>query len=292
MWHQCVYSQLLNPTLNEVPFQLSYFSFRFYLDAATAETLSRQNSIDTDMASPAICESYGKVCINLKEVTDQTPSEQEDKLKNLKGENQPTDLAHRCMCNAVNSSLAVDDEDIRNIVSEVLNSIINQITECEDSHMQKKITRSEGTPVLVKDHLVSRDMHSVSPVSEDSGIGCSLNHADDGKAEDSDLAEHSDHKHRNQLDESGTTQASSDTVRTEQNESQSTQSQEHAEEYEIDSLRGLDQPRSSSLFAAFSSNVKYWLGQGTYGKHGKLFMHAVTWLVFIDLWERKMVYVL
>ena len=176
------------------------------------------------------------------------------------------------MCNAVNSSPTVDDEDIRNIVHEVLNSVINQIAECEDSHMREKISKSEGTPMLVKDSLVSRDMHSVSPVSEDSGIGCSLNHADDGKAEDSDLADHSGHRHTSQLSDSPMTQGSSDGTKTEHDESQSTQSQGHADESEMNSLRGFDHPRSSSLFAAFSSNVKYWLGQGTYGKHGKFYM--------------------
>ncbi|KAL9963260.1 hypothetical protein ACROYT_G032443 [Oculina patagonica] len=234
---------------------------RFYLDAATAETLSRQNSIsDTETTSPSICKSCGKVCTNLKDITEDINAE------HLKSESQLADVTHRCVCNAVNSSPAVDEEEIRNIVHEVLNSVINQIEECEDSHMRAKTVKPEGTPMLVKDSLVSRDMHSVSPVSEDSGIGCSLSHVDDGKAEDSDLANHADHKDNNQLNDV-TTQVSSGSARLEHVESQSTQTQEHAEESEMNSLRGLDHPRSSSLFAAFSSNVKYWLGQGTYGKY-------------------------
>lgn len=196
-------------------------------------------------------------------------SSQEVKLKHLKSESQPANTTHSCMCKfaAASSSPAVDNEDIKNVVHEVLNSVINQIAECEDSHLREKIAKSEATAMLVQDSLVCRDMHSVSPVSEDSGIGCSLGHADEGKTEDSELADHSVRSHDNQLNDSAVTQASGDRV--EHDETRSAQAQaEHSEESEMNIVRELDHPQSASLFAAFSSNVKYWLGQGNYGKNG------------------------
>lgn len=223
-----------------------------------------------ETTSPTICESCGKVCTNLKEITDPSSSSQEVKLKHLQSESQPAaNTTHSCMCKfaAASSSLAVDNEDIKNVVHEVLNSVINQIAECEDSHLREKIAKSEATPMLVQDSLVCRDMHSVSPVSEDSGIGCSLGHADEGKTEDSELADNSVRSHDNQLNDSAVMQASGDRV--EHDETRSAQAQaEHSEESEMNIVRELDHPQSASLFAAFSSNVKYWLGQGNYGKNG------------------------
>jgi len=237
------------------------FSCRFYLDAATAQTMSRQNSCasDTETASP-LCKSCDEVSTNLNEITEPSLSSQEDKVKHLKSESQTPDSTQSCMCNAVSGSPAVDDEDIKNVIHEVLNSIKDQIAEYED-----KIAKSKGSPMLMHENLMSRDIHSVSPVSEDSGIGCSLSHADDGKTEDADLAEHLHHRH-NQVNDSAVTQASSDSTKTECNENQSAHPQEHSEGF------GLDHPSSSSLFAALSSNVKYWLGQGTYGKYGKFYL--------------------
>lgn len=237
------------------------FSCRFYLDAGTAQTMSRQNSCasDTETAS-SLCKSCGEVSTNLNEITESSLSSQEDKVKHLKSESQTPDSTQSCVCSAVNGPPAVDDEDIKNVIHEVLNSIIDQIAECED-----KIAKSKGSPMLMHENLVNRDIHSVSPVSEDSGIGCSLSHADDGKTEDADLTEHLNHRHNNQVNDSAVTQASSDSTKTECDENLSAHPQEHPEGF------GLDNPSSSSLFAALSSNVKYWLGQGTYGKHGKFY---------------------
>ena len=241
---------------------------RFYLDAATAQTMSRQNSCtsDTESASP-LCKSCGEDPTYLNEITEPSLSSKEDKVKHLKSESQTPDSTQSCMCIAVNGSPAVDDEEIKNVIREVLNSIIDQIAECEDKHVAEKIAKSKGSPMLMQENLMSRDIHSVSPVSEDSGIGCSLSHADDGKTEDADLTEHLDNRHNNQVNDSAAMQVSSDSTVTECDENQSAHTQEHSEGF------GLDQPSSSSLFAALSSNVKYWLGQGTYGKHGKFYFH-------------------
>lgn len=243
---------------------LLLFSCRFYLDAATAQTMSRQNSCtsDTESASPSLCKSCDEDYTNLDEITEPSLSSQEDKVKHLKSESQTPDSTQSCMCNAVNGSPAVDDEDIKNVIHEVLNSIIDQIAECEDKHVGEKIAKSKGSPILMQENLMSRDIHSVSPVSEDSGIGCSLSHGGDGKAEDTNLTEHLSHS---QVNDSAVTQASNDSTKTECDENQSVHSQEHSEGFV------LDHSSSSSLFAALSNNVKYWLGQGSYGKHGKFY---------------------
>lgn len=284
-----LYNQFIYPSLHVHPQYSSFhytnyfvvmFFCRFYLDAATAQTLSRQNSCsDTETASPSLCKSCGKVCTTLNEITEPSLSLQEDKVKHLTSESQTADSTQSCMCNAVDSSPAVDSEDVKNVVHEVLNSIVNQIAECEDRHVGEKVAKSKGSPMLMQENLMSRDIHSVSPVSEDSGIGCSLNHADDGKAEDADLTEYLDHRHNNQVNDSAVMQASSDSTKTECDENQSTHSQEHSEGF------GLDHPSSSSLFAAFSSNVKYWLGQGTYGKHGMFYL--LTLLLTLSMWIGK-----
>lgn len=247
--------------------------------------MSRQNSStsDTETAS-SLCKSCGEVSTNLNEITEPSLSSQEDKVKHLKSESQTPDFAQSCMCNAVNGSPAVDDEGIKNVIHEVLNSIIDQIAECQDKHVGEKIAKSKGSPMLMQENLMSRDIHSVSPVSEDSGIGCSLSHADGGKAEDADLTEHLEHRHNNQVNDSAVMQASSDSAKTECDENQSAHPHEDSEGF------GLDHPSSSSLFAALSSNVKYWLGQGTYGKHGKfcLFTLLLTRGMWTGLREDKL----
>ena len=230
--------------------------------------MSRQNSCtsDTETTSPSLCKSCGKVCTNLNEITEPSLSLQEDKVKHLKSESQTPGLTQSCMCYAANSSPAVDDEDKKHVIHEVLNSIIDQIAECEDKHVGEKIAKSKGSPMLMQENLMSRDIHSVSPISEDSGIGCSLSHADDGKAEDTDLTEHLDHRQTNQVNGSALRLASCDSAKTECDENQSAHPEEHSEGF------GRDHPSSSSLFSALSSNVKYWLGQGTSGKHGKFYL--------------------
>ena len=227
--------------------------------------MSRQNSCtsDTESVSP-LCKSCGEDSTNLNEITEPSLSSQEDKVKHLKSESQTLDSTQSCMCNAVNGSPAVDDEDIKNVIHEVLNSIIDQIAECEDKHVGEKIAK--GSPMLLQENLMSRDLHSVSPVSEDSGIGCSLSHGGFGKAEDTDLTEHLD---QHQVNDSAVMQASNDSTKTEWDENQSAHPQEHSEGF------GLDHPSSSSLFAALSNNVKYWLGQGSYGKHGKFYLFTL-----------------
>lgn len=242
------------------------FSCRFYLDAATAQTMSRQNSCtsDTESVSP-LCKSCGEDSTNLNEITEPSLSSQEDKVKHLKSESETPDSTLSRMCNAVNGSPVVDDEDIKNVIHEVLSSIIDQIAECEDKHVGEKIAKSKGSPVLMQENPMSRDIHSVSPVSEDSGIGCSLSHGGEGKAEDTDLTEHLD---QHQVNDTAVMQASNDSTKTECDETQSAHSLEHSEGF------GLDHSSSSSLFAALSSNVKYWLGQESYGKHGKFYLRC------------------
>ena len=219
--------------------------------------MSRQNSCasDTESASP-LCKSCGEDSTNLNEITEPSLSSQEDKVKHLQSESQTPDSTQNCMCNAVNGSPAVDDEDIKNVIHEVLNSIIDQIAECEEKHEGEKIATSKGSPPMLMQE--NRDIHSVSPVAEDSGIGGSLSHGGDGKAEDADLTEHLDH---NQVNDSLVMQGS--------DENQSAHRQELSEGF------GVDHSSSSSLFAALSNNVKYWLGQGTYGKHGKFYLFTL-----------------
>lgn len=237
------------------------------MDAATADSLSRQNSIDTE-TTPATCKSCGKVCVNLKEDTDpSSPSLQEAKLKYRKTESPPVDTTHICVCNDANSPPILDDEDVKNVVHEILNSIINQISDCEDSHVQEKTAKPEGTPILLKGSLVSRDMHSVSPVSEDSGIGCSLGHVDDHKAEDPNLADHSVQRLDNQLNDSGAARSSVGSAGVEHDECKSAEELSGESAMSVD--KELEHSHSSSLFAAFSSNVKYWLGQGNYATSGE-----------------------
>ena len=158
----------------------------------------------------------------------------------------------------------MNSEDIRVIVHEVLDGLINEITELESSHKEQKTAKpfkeTDGTSVLVRDSVTNGDLHSVSPTSEDSGIGCSLSHADDTKPEDSELTDYSDQRHDG-FNDTTATQESSDSTRVKHtNKGQSS----HVKESE---------PQLSSLFGAFSSNVKYWLGQGSYDKNGKVCLY-------------------
>lgn len=235
---------------------------RFYLDAATAQTLSRQNSSDAEMTlQPSMCKNCGKVCTNLEEITDLSPSLEENKTTcaetRTESESQSAGTPSRCTCISSNSPAVMNSEDIRVIVHEVLDGLINEITELESSHKEQKTAKpfkeTDGTSMLVRDSVTNGDLHSVSPTSEDSGIGCSLSHADDTKPEDSELTDYSDQRHDG-FNDTTTTQESSDSTRVKHNKGQSS----HVKELE---------PQLSSLFGAFSSNVKYWFGQGSYDKN-------------------------
>ena len=169
---------------------------------------------------------------------------------------ESTDLANRCTCDSSNSATTVDSEDIRAIVHEVLNSLVNQITEYEHSHVHQQKTKSykdsEETPIVLRDSVTNSDLHSVSPTSEDSGIGYSLSHGEETKTEDLEHADHSDHRH-DHLNDSSTTQASDSSA-----------------SVENDKRPPYHGSRSDpSLFSAFSSSVKYWLGQGSCDKAGE-----------------------
>ena len=233
------------------------------MDAATAETLSRQNSSDAETTTPpATCNSCGNVCIDLKEVSELLPSSEEGKITcsetHLTSEIQSADLENRCTCSSSKNATTVDSEDIRTIVHEVLNSLVNQITEYEQSHVHQQKTKSdkgsEATPIVLRDSVMNSDLHSVSPTSEDSGIGCSLSHSEETKTVDLEHADHSaDHRHDN-LNESSVSQLSSSNVAG----------------IESDESQAYYGNRSDpSLFASFSSSVKYWLGQGSSDKAGE-----------------------
>ena len=183
-----------------------------------------------------------------------SPSSEDNKISGketgLENESQSNDTSNSCTCTLSDSASTVDSEDIRIIVRDVLDSLINQIAEYENSHVDQHIAKSyfEGTPVVVRDSVTNRDLHSVSPTSEDSGIGCSLSHAEDTK--DSDLVDHSHHRH-DHFNDSTMAQVLSDSAKVEHEDSESTQT------------------KDQSIFAAFSNNVRYWLGQGSYDKSGK-----------------------
>lgn len=231
------------------------------MDAATAKTLSRQNSSDAEMSSPPmICKSCGKVCTNLKEISELSPSSEENKITYsetyLKSETQSEDVTNRCTCNSSNTATAMDSEDIKIIVHEVLDSIVDQVANLANSQVQQQVGKSykdsEGTPVILQDSVANRDIHSVSPTSEDSGIGCPLSHMEDTKGEVLDFAIRSGNRHEHlHVNDSATSEASKDSARVAHDESQSSPAKEQ------------------SMFAALSNNVKYWLGQGSYGKSGK-----------------------
>lgn len=142
-----------------------------------------------------------------------------------------------------------DSEDVKTIVHEVLNNLINQIAEYELSHLNKKAEDSTVKPVLLQDIYNTRDAHSMSPTSEDSGIGCSLNHNEESK--DQELVHRPEHGH-DCLHEASEDQAAMSDGRVE------------IDDNEV-SYRNSEQ----SLFSALSSNVKYWLGQGGFDKCGE-----------------------
>lgn len=220
----------------------SFNIFRFYLDAAAAETLSRQNSIDVETISEStVCDDSGKLCTDQNKPSESSPSLNVNEVKERV--ESTVDTADRCTCVASGSTVVENTEDIKVIVHDLLENLLNKITELENSH--------EGASVVVKDGIRARDIHSVSPMSEDSGIGCSLGHTDDGKNEDSELV---DRRHDG-LNVSMTSEQSSEHVRVDHQQGQVTYAKESM---------------SESLFAALSSNVKYWLGQGSYDQTGKI----------------------
>ena len=231
------------------------------MDAATAETLSRQNSgSDTESTTPpATCESGGKVCIDLKEVSELLPSSG----THLTGEMELADSANRGTCDSSNSATTMDSEDIRAIVHELLNSLVDQITEYEQSHVHQQKTKpykdSEGTPIVLRDGVTNSDLHSVSPTSEDSGIGCPLSHGEETKTEDLEHADHSDHRH-DHLNDSSMSQVSGSGA-----------------SIGNDKRPPYHSSRSDpSLFSALSSSVKYWLGQGSCDKAGECCQYFVV----------------
>ena len=234
------------PLLRFKPFILSVsFSlniFRFYLDAAAAETLSRQNSIDVETISEStVCDNSGKLCTDQNKPPESSASLNVNEVKERV--ESMVDTVDRCTCVASGNTAVENTEDIKVIVHDLLDNLINKITELENSH--------EGAAVVVKDGIRVRDIHSVSPMSEDSGIGCSLSHTDDGKNEDSELV---DQRHGG-VNVSMTSQQSSERVRVDHEQGQVAYAKEST---------------SESLFAALSSNVKYWLGQGSYDQTGKI----------------------
>ena len=145
-----------------------------------------------------------------------------------------------------------DSEDVKTIVHEVLNNLINQIADYELSHLNKKaesVKESTVKPVLLQDIYNTRDAHSMSPTSEDSGIGCSVNQNEESK--DQELAHRPEHGH-DCLHEASEDQAAMSDGRV-----------------EIDDNEVSYSNSEQSLFSALSSNVKYWLGQGGYDKSGE-----------------------
>ena len=221
------------------------------MDPATAETLSRQNSVDTETVT----------CTDHKEVSELSTYSEENKITcsetNVASENHSADLANRCTLtlSSWNGASAADPEDIRIIVHEVLNSLINQIAEYEHSPVHEQNTKSfkdsKGMPVLLRDNVTVRDLHSISPTSEDSGIGCPLSHAEESKPEDAELDDHAGRRHDHLMNDSAMTQESSGKARVEDDESASS---------------------DHSFLSTLSSNVKYWLGQRSYDKTGKCYV--------------------
>lgn len=223
---------------------------KFYLDAATAESLSRQNSIDVETAPLTICKNGGKVCTNLDEDTDPLSS---------------VDISHICACSVSNFLPVSTDEDVKNAVREIIEKIVNQVADSENiHHLPEKTEKSVGTPLLLQGSPARGYMHSVSPASEDSGIGCSMGHADDSKAVEPELADHAVHQGlENQLNDSGDARSSvsSNVVEPDENRPD----EEHSRNSPASVDRELEHSRSTSLFAALSSNVRYWLGQENCG---------------------------
>lgn len=218
---------------------------KFYLDAGTAESLSRQNSIDIDTAPATICKSCGKVCTNLEEDTD--PLSQ-------------VDSSHCCVCNISNFLPVSTDEDVKIVVRQILESIVTQVDDLGNSHVPEKTGKSVGTPLVLQGSLAGGDMHSVSPASEDSGIGCSLGHVDESKAEEPELTDHTAHQGpRDQLKDSSAAQSSVSSNGAGPDENKP--DEEHLRNSAASVDGELEHSHSSSLFAAFSSNVRYWLGQ-------------------------------
>ena len=235
---------------------------RFYLDAATAESLSRQNSIDVETAPLTICKNGGKVCTNLDEDTDPLSS---------------VDISHICACSVSNFLPVSTDEDVKNAVREIIEKIVNQVADSENiHHLPEKTEKSVGTPLLLQGSPARGYMHSVSPASEDSGIGCSMGHADDSKAVEPELADHAVHQGlENQLNDSGDARSSvsSNVVEPDENRPD----EEHSRNSPASVDGELEHSRSTSLFAALSSNVRYWLGQENCGTNGEFILCAVSW---------------
>ncbi|XP_029202730.2 nuclear receptor coactivator 7-like isoform X3 [Acropora millepora] len=223
---------------------------RFYLDAATAQSLSRQNSIDAETTSASTC---GNVGTCLKDISEVSLSSKENDKSYTEGDltdggqKQAYD-ADTYICSPSENAIS-DSEDVRTIVHEVLNNLINQIADYELSHLNKKaqsVKDSTVKPVLLQDIYNTRDAHSMSPTSEDSGIGCSLNQNEESK--DQELAHRPEHGH-GCLHEASEDQAAMSDGRV-----------------EIDNNDVSYSNSEQSLFSALSSNVKYWLGQGGYDK--------------------------
>ena len=226
---------------------------RFHLDAATAQSLSRQNSIDAETTATSTC---GNVRTCLKEISEASLSSKENNKSCTEGDltddgqKQGAD-ADSCI-RSPSENVTSDSEDVKMIVHEVLNNLINQIAEYELSHLNQKAESfrdSTGKPVLLQDIYNTRDVHSMSPTSEDSGIGCPLNHNEESK--DQDLAHRPEHGH-DCLHEASENQAAMSDGRVENDDNEVSYSNSE-----------------QSLFSALSSNVKYWLGQGSYDKGGK-----------------------
>ena len=161
------------------------------------------------------------------------------------------------------------------VVRQILESIVTQVDDLGNSHVPEKTGKSVGTPLVLQGSLAGGDMHSVSPASEDSGIGCSLGHADESKAEEPELADHTAHQGpRDQLKDSGAAQSSVSSNGAGPDENKP--DEEHLRNSAASVDGELEHSHSSSLFAAFSSNVRYWLGQENHETNGKFILCAVS----------------
>ena len=234
------------------------------MDAATAESLSRQNSVDADTTPPSTPRAPtgpprggDKPCGNLKEMKESS---------SFKKDNDSVQKA--------STKATTDSEENGVIVQDVLNNIIRQITECEDFQNYEQhhdnLKDCTANSHLVQETLAHRDFNSMSPVSEDSGIGCILSHPYEMKTNEGEMMDHSG---LIESQEAVDTKFSVGRTRTDHSERQSAQTKEGPESKRsenVDVDRGLDDVPSSSLFSALSNEVKYWLGRGSYNRQGKL----------------------
>ncbi|XP_032219049.2 oxidation resistance protein 1 isoform X2 [Nematostella vectensis] len=239
---------------------------RFYLDSGTAESISRQNSIEGDKLSPPCSPPSTSHRSELGGIQEVTHSESPSKSKRVRqiSETEPVPIAidrgagqttgetesNSLSQDMDSESLGTKNDNSMKIIDGLLNEVITEVVNSEFS----KTTNSDNT--LPGRATSNRDPLCASPGSVDSGIICSKDIKryilqDDDVESSVDSPLHKGKRLSEGTDHGMGTESVSDSASVVSSTSN------------VDDTSTVLSSGKSSVLAGFSGEVKYWLGFGS-----------------------------